>query len=49
MERHDCFKPFSPCRARTQRRVVASFGTYDDAERAVDLLSDRKFPVERTR
>jgi hypothetical protein len=34
---------------RTQRRVVASFGTYDDAERAVDLLSDRKFPVERTR
>jgi membrane protein required for beta-lactamase induction len=30
-------------------RVVASYGTYRDAERAVDRLSDEKFPVERTR
>jgi hypothetical protein len=30
------------------RRVVASFMSYRDAERAVDRLSDAKFPVERT-
>jgi hypothetical protein len=30
------------------RRVVASFATYTEAERAVDLLADNKFPVERT-
>jgi hypothetical protein len=30
------------------RRVVASFATYTEAERAVDLLADSKFPVERT-
>jgi hypothetical protein len=29
------------------RRVVASFSSYRDAERAVDLLSDRRFPVHR--
>jgi hypothetical protein len=29
------------------RRVVASYRTYPAAERAVDFLSDRKFPVER--
>jgi hypothetical protein len=29
------------------RRVVASFSSYRDAERAVDLLSDRRFPVQR--
>ncbi|HEX4753222.1 MAG TPA: general stress protein [Solirubrobacterales bacterium] len=29
------------------RRAVASFRTYAEAERAVDRLSDRKFPVER--
>jgi hypothetical protein len=28
---------------------VASFGTYREAERAVDRLSDEKFPVERVR
>jgi uncharacterized membrane protein len=28
------------------RRTVASFDNYADAERAVDHLSDRKFPVE---
>ena len=29
------------------RRVVASYSSYRDAERAVDYLSDSKFPVER--
>ena len=29
------------------RRVVASYGTYAEAQRAVDLLSDERFPVER--
>jgi len=28
--------------------VVASYPTYADAERAVDYLSDQRFPVERT-
>jgi uncharacterized membrane protein len=30
----------------TKRRAVASFTTYEDAERAVDYLSDHRFPVE---
>src|SRR5688572_6972379 len=29
------------------RRVVASYDTYEEAERAVDYLSDNEFPVER--
>jgi hypothetical protein len=29
------------------RRAIASFSTYREAERAVDTLSDRKFPVDR--
>jgi hypothetical protein len=29
------------------RRVVARFGSYDEAQRAVDRLSDQGFPVER--
>lgn len=29
------------------RRSIASFRRYDEAERAVDALSDRGFPVER--
>jgi len=29
------------------RRSIASFQSYDDAERAVDALSDRGFPVHR--
>jgi hypothetical protein len=34
--------------ARTQpRRVIATYDNYRDAERAVDLLSDEKYPVER--
>jgi hypothetical protein len=30
------------------RRVVASYSTYSQAERAVDHLSDNDFPIERT-
>jgi hypothetical protein len=33
--------------ATAPRRVVASYSTYQDAERAVDYLSDNKFPVDR--
>lgn len=29
------------------RRTIASFQSYGEAERAVDYLSDRQFPVER--
>ncbi len=29
------------------RRVIASYSTYDDAQRAVDTLSDHRFPVDR--
>lgn len=32
----------------SHRRKIASFTSYRDAERAVDYLSDNKFPVERT-
>jgi hypothetical protein len=32
---------------RSARRTVASFSTYDEAERAVDRLADLNFPVER--
>ena len=31
----------------TPRRLVGSYDRYDDAQRAVDTLSDRRFPVER--
>jgi hypothetical protein len=34
--------------ADRQRRTIASFTSYSEAERAVDYLSDNKFPVERT-
>ena len=30
------------------RRVVATYDTYAEAERAVDYLSDHEFPVQRT-
>jgi hypothetical protein len=33
--------------AQPARRVVASFPEYAQAQRAVDYLSDEKFPVER--
>lgn len=29
-----------------QRTVLASYGTYGEAQRAVDYLSDQKFPVQ---
>lgn len=29
------------------RRTIASYTTYQEAERAVDHLSDQGFPVER--
>lgn len=29
------------------RQVIATFDTYADAERAVDFLSDQRFPVQR--
>lgn len=29
------------------RRTIASFSTYREAERAVDILSDHEFPVDR--
>jgi hypothetical protein len=32
---------------QARRRVVATYTDYADAERAVDFLSDRKFPVNR--
>ncbi len=32
---------------RLRRRVIASFGTYAEAERAADYLADENFPVER--
>lgn len=34
--------------AATGQVVVASYDTYAEAERAVDHLSDQRFPVERT-
>ena len=30
------------------RRTIASYRTYPEAQRAIDYLSDQKFPVERT-
>ena len=33
--------------ANGRRRPIAVFDNYADAERAVDLLSDQRFPVER--
>ncbi|HET6258732.1 general stress protein [Pseudonocardia sp.] len=44
-------KPWSPGSPtspnRSARRTIASFDTYEEAERAVDRLSDLDFPVER--
>lgn len=42
------WSPGSPTSAkRMARRTIASFTTYEEAERAVDRLSDLDFPVER--
>ncbi|WP_406315543.1 hypothetical protein OHA77_01490 [Streptosporangium sp. NBC_01639] len=32
----------------TARETVATYGTYEEAQRAVDSLSDQRFPVEHT-
>lgn len=37
-----------PPTAPLDRPVVGSYPTYEGAQRAVDFLSDSKFPVERT-
>lgn len=37
----------APTEGPAARTTVASYGTYGEAERAVDFLSDRGFPVER--
>jgi hypothetical protein len=37
----------TPAKAPPRRRTVASFDSYEDAQRAVDRLSDQGFPVER--
>jgi hypothetical protein len=34
-------------RADHERRTIASYVSYDEAERAVDYLSDQRFPVDR--
>lgn len=39
--------PVPAADARRPRRVVASYDDYRGAERAVDFLSDKGFPVER--
>jgi hypothetical protein len=31
----------------TPRRAVAAYDSYDEAQRAVDRLSDQGFPVEK--
>lgn len=37
-----------PSQLHSSRRVIASYGRYREAERTVDHLSDRGFPVEQT-
>lgn len=37
-----------PPTAEVDRPVVGSYPTYTGAQRAVDFLSDSRFPVERT-
>jgi hypothetical protein len=37
----------SPVMEAAARRAVASFSTYEEAQRAVDFLADRDFPVVR--
>lgn len=33
--------------SQTPRQTIASYGSYAEAQRAVDYLSDQKFPVQR--
>ncbi len=37
-----------PARMLAARELVGSYTAYADAQRAVDFLSDEKFPVERS-
>lgn len=39
--------PSTARRRRSERRPIAQYDTYREAERAVDYLSDHGFPVER--
>jgi hypothetical protein len=41
-------QPMQPIPSAADRPVVGSYRTYPEAQRAVDFLSDDKFPVERT-
>jgi hypothetical protein len=47
MEREPRGTEPQPTTRRAVRRVIASYGTYTEAQRAVDRLSDEGFPVER--
>lgn len=38
----------NPTRSLAARELVGSYAEYNDAQRAVDFLSDEKFPVERS-
>jgi hypothetical protein len=46
-KRSDATSP-TPVGPADEQIVVASYPTYADAERAVDYLSDQRFPVQRT-
>lgn len=46
-EEHEHGKADSRQPAGGDRRVIATADSYSEAERAVDYLSDRRFPVER--
>ncbi|MBP2335878.1 general stress protein [Saccharothrix coeruleofusca] len=48
MTRPQSYQPGGHAPAATGQVVVASYQTYAEAERAVDHLSDQRFPVERT-
>jgi hypothetical protein len=39
--------PAEPAESTPARTTVATYGTYREAERAVDFLSDKGFPVQR--
>jgi hypothetical protein len=45
--RRSVMKEHSATTSLPARRIVASLPTYEQAQRAVDYLSDEKFPVER--
>ena len=45
--REEGIEPEEAIRAPVPRRVVASYGSYAEAQSAVDYLTDQRFPVER--